>query len=363
MLSEKVGIALVGSGYSAVNNHLPQLVKVPEAKVVAIVGGRSKNKAKAVAEHFGVEAYYSYAELQEALKREDVQMVDVNVPTWLHRDVTVAAAEAGKHILCEKPMASNLKEADEMIEAAEEAGVKLMIAHCLRFWPDYVKVKEVIDKGAIGKPIAARALRIPGPGYPWEWMWGDWGGLPPEERSRYSPSNPPEAWQLARERSLGIIDLQIHDIDIVRYIFDSEVESVSAVGGNFVYKSTNCDDHCYSVLRFRDAKVAQITATWIRPIEFPFEESLEVHGTDGYLTLCSKVKPSITVYGNDGSISNVAPAQANGYYEEIAHFVRCIVQDRTPMISPEDSRASLEVGLAILKSIELSKTISLPLES
>jgi len=361
MLSEKVGIALVGSGYSAVNNHLPQLVKVPNAKLVAIVGGRSKSKAKEVAEHFGAEAYYSYAELQEALKREDVQMVDVNVPTWLHKDVTVAATEAGKHILCEKPMASSLKEADEMIEAAEKAGVKLMIAHCLRFWPDYIKVKKIIDQGTIGKPLAARALRIPGPGYPWEWMWFQ-GGLPPEERSRYSPSNPPEAWQLAREKSLGIIDLQIHDIDIVRYMLGSEVESVSAVGGNYVYKSTNCEDHCYSVLRFRDAKVAQITATWIRPIEFPFEQSLEIHGTEGYLTLRSKDQPSITVYGNDGSISKVAPAQANGYYEQIAHFVQCILKDEKPMIPPADSRGSLETGLAILKSMELRKPVSLPLE-
>ena len=156
-MPSSVGVVLVGTGFATEHLHLPQLAKIPQVRLVAIVS-RNMNRARLLAKQFGVEACYT--DLEQALKREDVQVVDVNVPTFLHKENVIRAAEAGKHVLCEKPMAGTLREADEMIDAARKAGTKLMIGHVLRFVPEYLKAKELADADYLGDVVAARAIRI-----------------------------------------------------------------------------------------------------------------------------------------------------------------------------------------------------------
>jgi predicted dehydrogenase len=263
-----VGVVLVGTGFATEHLHLPRLAGIPQVRLVAIVS-RNKDRAKLLARQFGVEAYYT--DLDQALKREDVQIIDVNVPTFLHKENVIRSAEAGKHVLCEKPMAGTLEQANEMIEAVKNAGTKLMIGHVLRFVPEYLKAKELADTGYLGDVVAARAIRIPGPGYPWE-------GMPKEARD--SPH-----WKAEEAKGGGILDIQIHDIDYLRFLFNAQVETVCAVGGRLAGKTVDALDHSFANIRLRDGRVWNVTSSWVRPIECPFIQSLELYGSEAYLVL------------------------------------------------------------------------------
>jgi len=333
-MPEKLGIVVLGTGYSAQLLHMEKIARIPELRLVGVVS-RDSERAKLIARKYNAET--SFTDLSEALKRQDVDVIDINLPTFMHKDAAVKAAQAGKHILCEKPISMTLEEADEMIDAARSAGVKFMVAQVLRFWPEYIAVKESVDRNLIGIPVAASALRIPGPGYPWA------------------------SWHLRAKESGGILDLLIHDIDYVRYLFGSEVETVVADGGTLAWKNTDAFDHASVLMRFRDDKIAQVTASWIRPMNMPITHSIEVHGTNGYISMNSFADQKVLVSTNQGAVFQVKPSEADGYYDEIRHFAKCVIENKNPIISPEDSKASLEASLAALISIQTRKHVSLPL--
>src|SRR5690242_6511130 len=143
-----LGIGVIGCGTIANSAHLPAISRLGERlKLVAVADVREEQAARA-AQKFGAGAYYT--DYRELLARPDIAIVDVCTPEFLHREQIVAAAEAGKHILCEKPMADSLEAADAMIAAAERAGVKLMIGHSRRFTRRYREVRAAIDAGAVG---------------------------------------------------------------------------------------------------------------------------------------------------------------------------------------------------------------------
>ena len=343
-MSDRIGVAVVGTGYATECLHLPSLTKIPQVRLVAIVT-RNEAKAKLVARRFGIESYCT--DFAQVLRREDVQIIDVNLPTFLHKEYVVRGAEAGKDVLCEKPMATTLREADQMIDAVKSAGTKLMIAHVLRFWPDYVKVKQLVQDGCVGEAVAARAKRIPGPGYPWE-------GMP--EEARGSPH-----WKAEADKGGGILDLQIHDIDYLRYLFSSPIEVVSAFGGRLAGKTIDALDHCFAIFKLKNGKVWEVVSSWVRPVECPFIQNLEVYGSEGYLVLDNQTSPSLTLYTKDGSTLRIQPPKTDGYFDEIQHFVKCVLEDRSPSIAPEDSRASLEASLAAARSVQTMKPVFLPL--
>jgi len=344
-LPDSVGVVLVGTGFATEHLHLPRLVKIPQVRLVAIVS-RSMNRASLLAKQFGVETCYT--DLDQALKRKDVDIVDVCVPTFLHKENVVRSAEAGKHVLCEKPMAGTLREADEMIAAVKRAGTKLMIAHVLRFVPEYLKVKELADAGYLGEVVAARAIRIPAPGYPWE-------GMPKEARAF-------PHWKGEAAKGGGILDIQIHDIDYLRFLFNAQVETVCAIGGRLAGKTVDALDHSFANIRLRDGRVWHVTSSWVRPIECPFIQSLELYGSEAHLVFDNLKSPPLVLYAKDGTTLRMEPGGPDGILAEIQHFVDCVIHDRTPSITPEDSRASLEVSLAVAKSIQTMKPVTLPLE-
>jgi predicted dehydrogenase len=343
-LPDSVGVVLVGTGFATEHLHLPRLAKIPQVRLVAIVS-RNMSRARVLAKQFDVEACYT--NLDQALKREDVQIIDVNVPTFLHKENVIRAAEAGKHVLCEKPMAGTLGQADEMIDAVKKAGTKLMIGHVLRFVPEYLKAKQLADADCLGDVVAARAIRIPGPGYPWE-------GMPKEARD--SPH-----WKAEAAKGGGILDIQIHDIDYLRFLFNAEAETICAVGGRLAGKTVDALDHSFANIRLRDGRVWNVTSSWVRPIECPFIQSLELYGSEAYLVLDNLRSPPLSLYAKDGSIERIEPGGPDGVLAEIQHFVDCVVHNRKTSISPEDSRASLEVSLAVAKSIQTMKPVTLPL--
>src|SRR3954469_25402466 len=140
---DKVKVGVVGSGFIA-NLHLEAFRHVPNADVVAIASTNAE-RGKALAAEYGVPRHLT--DYRDLLNIDDVDMITLGVPNDLHAPVTIAAANAGKHVVCEKPLCLNLEQADAMIEACRSAGVKLMYAEELCFAPKYVRAKKLVEEG------------------------------------------------------------------------------------------------------------------------------------------------------------------------------------------------------------------------
>jgi predicted dehydrogenase len=258
------------------------------------------------------------------LERKDVDVVDICTPTDTHAQVAVDSAKVGKNVLLEKPIALTLRDADRIIGAVKKAGVTFMVAHCIRFFSEYMKVKELLDKGVLGEPVIARALRAgPLPG------WG------------------------------------------VKSWFNQDVARVYAKVGRFVRKDANMDDHALMILRFQGGGVAHIEASWAVPQEYPFTYAFELSGTKGFvsfnnhdtvpLTVMSKGK--ITHYGVDTErwVEGM-PFPIDPYYREIRHFADCVLKGETPLTGGEEARKALEIALAAKASSKRGEPVKIPLE-
>src|SRR5690606_2444006 len=168
---------------------------------------------------------------------DDIDMVDICLPTWLHEEVAVAAARAGKHVLCEKPMALTTESARRMHEAADQAGVLLMVAQCRRYSNDWLKIRELIHAGVIGRPVVIRTVRATRLG---------------------------EGWFVQKGRGDGpLLDGAIHDYDFARYIF-GEAKSVMASGTTFRSDATAIDTGT-AIIRFEHGDELVVSWSWGLP--------------------------------------------------------------------------------------------------
>jgi len=341
---EKMGVAVVGCGFMG-NVHLNAWSMIPEAKVVALVDIRP-NMAKGVGRKFKAKVF---RDLDRAMKEADVDVVDITTPTFTHRDHVIKAVQAGKQVMVEKPFALTLKDVDQMISAVHKAGVKLMVAHCIRFFGEYAKIKELVSQGSIGEPVISRGLRA-GP-LP---TWGT------------------RSWFLDQEKSGGVgIDLAIHDIDFTRWCFDDKVKTVYAKVGRLAHKKGVCDDHALFILRFEHGGIAHIEASWAVPRQYPFTTYFEIAGRKGFLSVDNSSVAPITVMSN-GKVERISPETMptvpgmpfpiDPYYREVRHFVDCLENGKEPLTNGEEAKKSLEIALAGIRSSKTGSVVKLPLE-
>jgi predicted dehydrogenase len=197
-----VNVAIIGAGFMG-ETHASSYKKINDSNIVAIVD-RVEEKGKKLAKKFDTKFY---TDIEDLIKNEDVDAIDICVPTFVHKDIVIKAANAGKHILCEKPLTLSLEDADEMIEAVEKNNVKAMVGHVLRFWPEYIKIKEIVDSGKLGEPLFGFCERL---AVPPDWYENNWG--------------------LNEKNSGGVpLDLHIHDLDYLIWVF-GEPDIVEAQG-------------------------------------------------------------------------------------------------------------------------------------
>ena len=176
---DTIGVGVVGCGFVGYGAHVPAFSSIEGSRLVAVADPDAGRLTKA-AKKFQVKTYQDYKDL---VKDPEIQAVVVSVPTSLHADVALAAIEAGKHVLCEMPLAESMKQADRIIDAAAKQRVYLMPSLTFRFAPPFVKVKELLDQGKLGEPtaviyrefIAARDLAK-------QWPPGDMGLEPAGKR-------------------------------------------------------------------------------------------------------------------------------------------------------------------------------------
>jgi predicted dehydrogenase len=334
----ELNVGIVGYGFMG-TTHAEGWKLIKQTKVKAFIG-RNMGKAKKVASTYGAKAYPT---LSEALKSEELDVVDICTPTDTHTAFTVEAAEAGKHIFCEKPIALTLEDADEMIRVTRKAGVQFMVAHCIRFFSEYRKMKDQIDGGAIGDPVIARAYR----GGPLP-IWG--------------------TWFTDQMKSGGVgIDLAIHDIDFLRWCYGENIEHVYASVGKLVRKDCGMDDHALILMRFKGGGIAHVEATWAVPQHFPFTMALEIAGTKGIISLDNHSTTPVKVIKNDATQEYTPdalpwiqgmPFPIDPYYREILHFVECIETGKTPLTDGLEAKTALSIALAAKQSSIEKKPIT-----
>jgi UDP-N-acetylglucosamine 3-dehydrogenase len=335
--------ALIGCGNIGAGGHLPAYAHIPEAELVAVCDA-VEELAHAAAERSGAAAYTDYRQL---LEREDVEMVDLCLPTYLHAEVAVAAAEAGKHILCEKPMAHTLEAADAMIEAAQANGVKLMIGQVRRFDHRYTSIKAQLDAGKVGKPAFIRRA----------------------ER-QFLPF-PPDAWQWDPMRGGGVIlDIGVHATDLFRWLFGKEAVEVYTVARSVrgAAREAGSYDHAMITCKFDGGGVGFAEASWAYPNGFggTLYAQLDVVGTEGKIQYADRdTNPMLTYTAEkEHELPRYFKFMSTTEYafeEEIRHFVHCVLEDWEPLVSPQDARAALEMALAAQRSAETEEPVQLPL--
>jgi predicted dehydrogenase len=328
----ELGVAIVGCGFIG-GVHARAWSKVKGAKLVAAVD-IIEGRAKKLAEDYKIP--YRFTDYTKVLEMKEVDIVDVCTPTYTHREIAVAAAKSGKHVLVEKPIALRLRDADEMVQAAKSAGVKFMVAHVLRFWPEYVEAKRIVDSGMLGEPRIARAYRqSPFP----EWA----------------------PWHKDRRLSGGVfVDMSIHDVDFLRWAL-GEVEEVFARGGTLKTPDSTSHDYTHAILKFKSGAIAYVEGSWIQPPGFPFTTYLEIVGTKGMLTVDNQSPAALRVFRPNAPPAAFTPFEEDGYDREVRHFYECVVEDREPAVTGEEARKTLEVVLAALKSVDEGKPVKLPL--
>ena len=326
-------VGIVGLGTMG-TTHAASYQNVAGCELAAVADIQPERRL-GMAERYGVRGY---ATLADMLSAENLDVVDVCLPTFLHREAVEMAAKAGKHVFCEKPLARSRGEGQAMIDACHRAGVKLGVGHVVRFFPEYQRAKAIIDGGEMGDVGTVYTYRGGG-GFPTAWQ--DW-------YARY-------------EWSGGItLDLIIHDLDFLRWTL-GDVERVFA-------KSTwgreyNRMEHVLVNLRFANGVIANVEGTWLdlggfgTKFEFACEEGLLLHDSKTTSALTSYQLQNASQVGGPGVAVPESPLARDPYTLELEHFIKCLQEGKEPMINGEEALRAVDIAVAAQKSIATGKPV------
>jgi predicted dehydrogenase len=275
-----------------------------------------------------------YSDLSKMLAEEKLDALSIASPTFLHASQTIEALNAGVHVFCEKPMALNSGDCREMTEVAKQSGMILQIGHCIRFWPEYVQAKEIIDSQKYGKVLAATFQRL---SLTPTWSWDN--------------------CFLDGKRSGGaMLDLHIHDTDYVQYVFGmpKEVFSRGVIGPSGEY------DHTVTQYLYGNDCVITAEGGWIMAPGFGFEMSFKIMLEKVTLVYSSAQEPTFRIFPIDGETIIPEIPTGDGYSFEIQHFVDTLSGKAVPsIITPEQSGDSVKIIEAEKESIRNNDKISL----
>jgi len=341
-------VGLIGTGFIG-DIHAAAFKSVPEAEVVA-VASPPPGQAKAFARERGIpKAYEDYRDL---LALKEVEVVTLGIPNHLHAQVAVDAAKAGKHVICEKPLCRTLEEADRMIDACCKAGVLLMYAEELCFAPKYVRARQLVEEGALGRVFLVKQSEEHfGPHMPWFWDVEQSGG--------------------------GVLlDMGCHSIEYARWVFGKpKVKSVLASLGTYVHgDKTKGEDHSLCIVEYEGGKVALAENSWAKP--GGVDDRCEICGSGGFTRADLLRGSALLTYSESGygyAVEKAATTQGYtftmfeeiwnyGFPQEMAHFIRCVQGKETPIEAGEDGREVLKIICAAYESAGTGRRIEWPYE-
>lgn len=326
-----VSVGLVGCGGISRAHARGYLALRDRVRVTAVCDA---DRARAEERARELEVSQVFTDYDEFLARSGVDAVDLCLPHALHAPAAIQAARAGKHILVEKPIATTLAEADQMIAAARTAGVVLMVAHNQRYDPLSQTIKRLLAEGALGPILCARA----------------------DHNQDFQ--RPPGHWLRANRLAGGgvVIGSGIHRIDLLRWL----VGEVAAVACFQTYQPARLEGEVAAVLslQFAGGAVGEVVASWaVR--RSPWGELLFLTGERGVLHNVGGL--FLATPETDGAFQAVPVPPGDAFTEEIRHFVQCVTDGRTPLTDGLEGRRSLEVCLAAYRSARTGRVVRLPL--
>lgn len=324
-MNKKLKVALIGFGGMG-HFHASQYADQPNCKLIAIVD-KDEEKFKQLASNINIgksedvslKNVNLYASYEEMIAHEKPDMVDICLPGDLHAKYAIRAMKDGFHVLCEKPMARTVKEADQMMAAAKKTGKQLMIAQCLRFDPVYDTFKKLHESGKYGKLLRLQAQRL-----------------------STAPKGS-DGWYRDAKRSGGaILDLHLHDTDLFNYLFGVP-KAISTTG---VTRVSGGIDESLTHYDFGNGALVAAEGSWLFPRWFcnlaAVYEKASILLEGNKITICQTDKKDKEI---------LVEGKKNGYWEEIAYFAKCVLQKKAPTrCLPESTRESIRIALTEEKS-------------
>jgi len=339
-----IRVGIIGTGGMG-NHHARILSQMKKVKVITVCDV-SKEKATKLAEEIGAKSCVDYHQLLD-----EVDAVWICTPPFKRTEIATTCSKAGKDVFLEKPIALGLTDADNIVNTAAEAGIKLQLGYVLRFTNPYKLLHDTFSSGELGELVNC-------------WT------------RRYMPFNAKGRWYGKQNESGGVLlDVGRHDVDWLRWI-GGEVQTV--FGKVFrVRKGIEADEHAQAVIIFKNSGMGTIEVSWSSTLS---EESVGIVGTKGSMIVDStgkirkkiegKYKGIISNYGKVSADSSGNPGikvNSNDQIENVAmdnetiqgHFIRCIEENLEPIVTGRDGRVVLEVILAIRKSAKIGKSVNL----
>jgi len=329
-------IAFAGTGY--INKVHARAAQTAGLELAAVVNHK-KDSMVEFGKAFNIERQYE--KLEDLLKDGGVDALVVSTPNYLHAPQTIAALNAGVHVMVEKPMAMNAIEAEQMCEAADKSGAILMVAHCWRFDPDVLWLKEESKK--LGKIIRTKGIGV-------HTHWG------------------PSGWFTQKEFAGGgaMADMGIHALDTARFLLgDPKPVSVYAKIGTY-YKDFNVDDTGVIIVEWDNSSTSYIESGWWQPHADGPEAATQLYGTEGFgelfpthLELPNKKEEKIDVIESGFEFPRKEHCPQSLYDDQLKYFVECIEKKQTPVPGGLEGLMNMKVVDAAYESSKTGKVVNL----
>ena len=320
-------VGVIGTGFAG-STHARASIGLPDVRLTAIAA-ETVGEAEPLATDLGARVAPTAKSLCAS---DDVDLVVVASPTYLHAEHVIAAARAGKHVFCEKPIARTLDDARAMVQACDEAGVRLAIGHVVRLFPEYRRAKELLDAGVLGRAAIATFTR---------------GTL---------SVGAARAWYLDHAKSGGVVlDLMLHDLDVLRWWFGepARVYGKRVTGGGPL-------DYALATIRYDDRPIVQLEASWAE--HAGFRTGFELRGDRGMLVHDSRAVSPFVVQlpGGDGG-GAVIPAptlRESPYRRQLRDLTERIARNEAPLVDGREGLRSLGLGLAVIESADRGEVVA-----
>ena len=348
-MKNKVGIGIIGSQFIS-SIHVEALKSVADAEIIAVMSPTKGNAKKFAAKH---EIPNYFEKLEDMLAMDAIDMVIVGAPNKYHCEITLKAAKAKKHIVVEKPLCMNLAEADLMIKTCKEEHVKLMYAEELCFTPKYVRLKALLDEGALGRPVLLK------------------------QSEKHDGPHADHFWDVERSGGGVTMDMGCHAIQFFRWLNkNNPIKSVYAQMVTSVHtEKTLGDDNSIIIIEFENGVIAMAEESWTKL--GGMDDKAEIYGSEGVAYADVLQGNSIQTYSTKGvgyavekagntigwSFTMYEEIWNYGFPQEMAHFVDCVKNDKEPLVTGEDGKAVLEVIFAAYESAGTGKKVPIPFKT
>ncbi|MDI6827801.1 MAG: Gfo/Idh/MocA family oxidoreductase [Armatimonadota bacterium] len=337
---DRLRIGIIGAGDVARSAHVPSFAENSRVEI-AVVADPDFGAAQSLAEKYGIPKVIE--DYHEILNDETISAVDITVPHYLHYAITMDCLNAGKHVICEKPIAMSLEEADRMVETAHELGLWLLITLNQRFLPIHRKLKEMLDDGRLGKPFLVNAyitgdvLARLDDAYDWKSTWDRAGGG-------------------------AFFDTGTHIVDLMHYWFGQPTAVMASMKKLITKPENKADDNASVILEWDDDIIANLVVSYTVDQE-PWSEKKFIYCTEGDVSMISEAAVPMFLVRNGSPEIIEVEHNANWWDWSLdrclRHFVDCILDGVEPIVTEEDARAALKTILAAYESARQGKRVEI----